>query len=258
MVGIYKITNPKGKIYIGQSVDLDKRKNTYKTLNAGVKGQPKLYNSLKKYSWEQHEWEIIIECNLEQLNEKEIYWGMYFDVLGKNGLNLKLGDAKGICSEETKQKMSQTHKGMKKPWAGMTMKLTKEHKEKLIKARKSTSNPVFQYDLKGNFIKEWLNPKQASIGLNLNQGYLWTIIDNPNKTLGGYRFTSIFYSSLPPTTRWENNKKLIIQYDLQNNKIQEWESAKAAALYYNIKIQGITACCRGEVKTCFKYIWKYA
>ena len=26
MVGIYKITNPKGKIYIGQSVDLDKRK----------------------------------------------------------------------------------------------------------------------------------------------------------------------------------------------------------------------------------------
>ena len=28
--GIYKITNPNGKVYIGQSIDIDKRWNKYK------------------------------------------------------------------------------------------------------------------------------------------------------------------------------------------------------------------------------------
>lgn len=30
MVGIYKITNPKGRIYIGQSVNIEQRKQNYK------------------------------------------------------------------------------------------------------------------------------------------------------------------------------------------------------------------------------------
>ena len=48
MIGVYKITSLKNKIYVGQTVDLERRKNTYKALNVGVKGQPKLYNSLLK------------------------------------------------------------------------------------------------------------------------------------------------------------------------------------------------------------------
>ena len=48
--GIYKITNPNGKVYIGQSIDIDKRWNKYKVKNC--KPQIRLYNSLNKYGGE--------------------------------------------------------------------------------------------------------------------------------------------------------------------------------------------------------------
>ena len=37
MIGIYKITNPKGKIYIGQSINIENRFKVYKRYNC--KGQ---------------------------------------------------------------------------------------------------------------------------------------------------------------------------------------------------------------------------
>ena len=32
MIGIYKITNPKGKVYIGQSIDINRRFNEYQKM----------------------------------------------------------------------------------------------------------------------------------------------------------------------------------------------------------------------------------
>jgi len=245
------------KVYIGQSIDIKKRKDQYKNLNSGVQGQPKIYNSIQKYGFENHRFEIIEECFIEQLNEREIYWGLYYNVLGKNGLNLRLGNGRGKISEELKIQISNKHKGMKKPWAGSNMKITEEHKVKLIHARKNTINIIFQYDLKGNFIKEWLNPKQAAIELNINNGYLHTILDT-EKTLGGFKFTKIKHDGVSSTTKWAKNKKSVLQYDLEGNFIKEWESAKEAAKTLNYKIQNITSCCRGEHKTSYKSIWKYA
>ena len=47
-IGIYKIVSPSEKIYIGQSINIEKRwEKNYKTLKC--KTQTKLYNSLKKY-----------------------------------------------------------------------------------------------------------------------------------------------------------------------------------------------------------------
>jgi group I intron endonuclease len=60
--GIYKITNPNGKVYIGQSIDIDKRWNKYKVKNC--KPQIRLYNSLNKYGWENHYKDIIEECEV--------------------------------------------------------------------------------------------------------------------------------------------------------------------------------------------------
>jgi group I intron endonuclease len=111
-IGIYKITNPQNKIYVGQSLYIEERFRKYSKLNC--KRQPKLYYSLKKYGFENHIFEIIEECSIEQLNEKEIYWGVKFDVLGENGLNLKLGNGKGSLTNITKQKISNSMLGKKK------------------------------------------------------------------------------------------------------------------------------------------------
>ena len=71
-IGIYKITNPEGKIYIGQSINIEKRWKGYK--NFHCKGQHKLYNSLKKYGPENHTFEIIEECIMEELDIREEFY----------------------------------------------------------------------------------------------------------------------------------------------------------------------------------------
>lgn len=116
MVGIYKITSPKGKLYIGQAIDIEKRFNQYRQINH-CKSQKKLYNSLKKYGPNTHIFEILEECGIEELNARERYWQDYFNVLEK-GLNLKLTSTtqnKTILSEETKKKISNSLKG-NIPW----------------------------------------------------------------------------------------------------------------------------------------------
>ena len=103
MIGIYKITSPTGKIYIGQSVDIERRKSEHnKFCHSG-----KLRNSFKKHGFENHKFEIKEECSIELLNERERYWQDFYDVLGPNGLNLVLTDTinkRKLCSEETKKR----------------------------------------------------------------------------------------------------------------------------------------------------------
>ena len=71
MVGIYKITSPSNKIYVGKSIDLDERKKNYK-YEGRRKKQHKLNNSINKYGWENHLFEIIEICEEENINDREI------------------------------------------------------------------------------------------------------------------------------------------------------------------------------------------
>ena len=56
MIGIYKITSPKGRVYIGQSIDILYRFKKYKQMQC--KGQVRLYNSFLKHNVENHLFEI--------------------------------------------------------------------------------------------------------------------------------------------------------------------------------------------------------
>jgi len=107
MIGIYKITNPKGKIYIGQSVNVEKRIKNYKYGLA--KEQSKLNRSFVKYGYDNHVFEIINSCNVEELNDFERYYQELYNCIGEKGLNLcyvKSSDRNGFHSEETKRKIS--------------------------------------------------------------------------------------------------------------------------------------------------------
>jgi len=105
MIGIYKITSPTKKVYIGQSVDIEKRFKTYEKLNC--KTQIILYNSFLKYGFESHKFEILCECDLKELNNKERYYQDIFSAMGINGMNCKLtksSDRSGKMSEYTRLK----------------------------------------------------------------------------------------------------------------------------------------------------------
>lgn len=124
--GIYKITSPNNKVYIGQSVDIEKRWNVYKTYHCKL--QTYLYNSLKKYGWEKHKFDVLCQCDSSELNNLELYYiELYQSFNSKNGLNLRSGGGQGnICSEETKNKIR-----LKK----INIPLSEEHKNNLKKSR---------------------------------------------------------------------------------------------------------------------------
>lgn len=106
ITGIYKITSPTGKIYIGKSIDINKRFIGYKNLHCEF--QTKLYHSFVKHGIENHKFEIICECDVSKLSELEIYYiGMYKSFNSKNGLNLRAGGEGGVVSDETRKKMSE-------------------------------------------------------------------------------------------------------------------------------------------------------
>lgn len=112
MIGIYKITSPSGRVYIGQSRCIEKRFLEYKRHK--YKRQTRLNVSIERYGLEAHKFEVIEECKFELLNERERYWQDYYEVLGRNGLNCCLTNTSKkpfIVSKETKEKISKSRKG---------------------------------------------------------------------------------------------------------------------------------------------------
>ena len=108
MIGIYKITSPSGKVYIGQTTNFTKRKSYYK--NGAKPYQVRIHNSLQKYGYDAHSIVLIEQCSVDNLNERERYWQDFYDVIGENGLNCRLTETKdksGFISEESKAKMSE-------------------------------------------------------------------------------------------------------------------------------------------------------
>lgn len=128
MIGIYRITSPSGRIYIGQSIRLEERIYEYKK-NKNCDRQRKLFNSFKKYGVEKHIFEIIEECSIENLNNRERYWQEHYNTLvkGLNCILTKSTDKRAVFSECVREKMSISRKGKKQ---------SKEHISKRVNSKK--------------------------------------------------------------------------------------------------------------------------
>lgn len=90
MIGIYKITNKiNGHCYIGQSVDIATRWIHHKNYPVEKSKYP-LYLAFKKYGIENFSFDLIEECSIDELNEKEIFYIKHFNSYF-NGYNQTLG-----------------------------------------------------------------------------------------------------------------------------------------------------------------------
>ncbi len=54
-----------------------------------------------------------------------------------------------------------------------------------------------------------------------------------------------------------NKTMVVLQYDMNEKLIKEWESAKVAAAAMDVSLSLIRMCCRGEQKFCKGFIWRY-
>lgn len=219
IIGIYKITSPSGRIYIGQSWNIKNRWKSYK--KKSFTSKTKLYNSLKKYGWENHIFEIIhqFEENIiqEVLDYYEIFFIKYYKLSGYNLLNIRDGGSKGKHAEKTKEllkqqrtgykfskevieKLKETRKGSgngmygKKHSQETKDKISKIHKNKIVskEARQKQidgiSKTILQLDYnKINIIKEWKSATEAGKAL----GFTGTIISHAIKS--NYRAKGFYW-----------------------------------------------------------------
>ncbi len=218
IIGIYKITSPSGRIYIGQSINIEDRWSIYEKYSSIYKSQPKLNKSLLKYGYEQHQFEIIEECPESYLDELETWWKYYYGIqCVENGLNCSYWDKTPMRgrkqTKEAKQKISNSKKG--KPSPKTTFKKGKDNKHFGKSKSKESINKVIK----------------ALTGKCKSREHIEKI------SLG--------------------RKKSIIQYDLEGKFIKEWDSAKDASIELKQWKSNITQCCKGKYKSACGYIWKY-
>lgn len=92
MTGIYKITNKiTGQCYIGQSSKIEQRwtkhRNTCTNPNYNEYKYP-LYRAMRKYGIDNFSFEVLEECLIDELNEKEKYYiTLYQSQITANGYN---------------------------------------------------------------------------------------------------------------------------------------------------------------------------
>ena len=240
--GIYKITSPNNRIYIGQSVNIHKRFLRYKRLDCI--NQPILYNSFKKYNVENHSFEIIEECNIKELNDRERYWQEYYDVIGNKGLNCVLQETSTIKRELTKE--------------------LKERKSKIIiNLNLKKKENIYQYDKEGNLIKKWNNTSEIKINYpDINYEALNKCLNNKYKFWNTYGFiwkkdellTKEQLDISKKIIEKSEKDKTIIQYDLNGNFVKEWKNQKEIFKVLNLQVSN---CVSGKVSNTVGFIWKY-
>lgn len=98
-IGIYKIENLiNGKVYIGQSVDIEKRINHHFTEAAfnekNIEYNAPIHQAIRKYGADKFKVDILEECLKIDLDAQEVYWIKYyrsFPPSANKGYNLTAG-----------------------------------------------------------------------------------------------------------------------------------------------------------------------
>jgi group I intron endonuclease len=218
MIGIYKITSPNNRIYIGQSVNIKKRFISYKRMYVKNEGQTRLHRSFLKYGVNNHKFELVCECIESELNNYERYYQELFNCLN-DGLNCRLtktNDRSGSVSKETLLKMSIASMG-NTHWEGK--KHTQETKDKIKLANT------------GRKFSEEVNKSKGRKGRESNR-------------------KGIFSENNPRSIK-------VLQFDLNDNLIKEWNCLMDIRRELDYHIGNVSSCLKGNLKTYKKFKWQY-
>ena len=213
--GIYKIKNNiNNKIYIGQSVDIEKRwnKHLYATDDFVI------HKAIRKYGKNNFTFSILEECEMEFLDEKENYWIAYYDSTmpkgynmipgGSNGAGLAKGhevnqyDLKGnfIASYRSANQASQATgidhwsicaccRGEYKHSGGYQWKYCDDDIKEIKPIKVRVEYAVLQIDKNSDkIIQEFQSIKEASIKTSIASSTICNVCNGKGKTAGGYKW----------------------------------------------------------------------
>lgn len=220
--GIYKYQNNiNGKVYIGQAVDIQARYRGHKSSSFNPRDKDYnmvIHQAIRKYGLENFSFEVIEECEREQLNEREVYWIAYYDSYRK-GYNATEGGNE-----------SHIHLG----------------------------KPIELFTLQGEYVTEYPNITEAAKAIGVNRGTLYGILRGERLSAKGYQFRLKGDTTpITPYKSKQGGKIPIYQYTKDGTFIKEWESATAAGRELNIDSSSITKVLKGKLKSCGGYAWRY-
>lgn len=283
--GIYKIENKiNGKIYIGQSIEIEHRWQKHLAANDDFV----IHKALKKYGKENFDFSIIEECNSLELDNKEKYWIDYYNSLIPNGYNMIPGGSQGLGLAKGKPVQQYDLKGnfiAEYPSAHQASSATginfssicaccrneishtKEFQWKCTNDKNKIINiinnheaiiverKVYQYNLDGKLIKIYNNLNEASINSGISKSIICKVCRFQGNTAGGYVWRYEGNNFSDHKTKPKN--RVVEQYDLNGNYLQTFNSITEAAKKTNSNCGNIQSVCAGKKKTSNGYIWKY-
>lgn len=218
--GIYLITNPNGEKYVGATKNLEQRFNDYKRIYRVI-CQKDLYNSLLKFGISAHTIEVLEYCNISEKDDLEKYYIKKFDCV-ENGLNRSFG-GRGVNSPRTEEWIKNNSESVKKP--------------------------ILQYDLNGNFIKEWKSAKDVEIELGFDRK---NISSNLRRvTHKAYEYIWVFKGEDLLITKKKTRGKKVL--DTENNII--YNNISAASDATGLKYSTLRAMLCGIFKNKTKLIY---
>lgn len=102
---IYKITNQEnGKMYVGKTERTPKERFQEHIKKAKLHTNRYLYDAMNHYGYENFVIETLEECEINQLNEREIYWISFLNTLTPNGYNMTNGGDGGNTWDKNNNK----------------------------------------------------------------------------------------------------------------------------------------------------------
>ena len=240
---IYKIVNDiNDKVYIGQTSEtIEKRWARHKrSRNYKKYKHIHFYMALNKYGIDHFFVSEVMKISAntkeelkKELNKWEKYYISEFNSF-RNGYNSTEG-GDGVMTgfrhtEESKKKMSKSHKGAI---------LTEETRRKMSLAHKGLTFSEETRKILSEKAKMRIRSQES-------------IRKSADKHIG------LKMSNKTKQKLKECNKRTILQYDLQNNFITEWDTIKEAANSLGLKSASpIRQCLTGKSKQSHGYIWKY-
>lgn len=200
--GIYKIIIA-NHFYIGSSNNIMNRLRTHRnSLLNKCHHNHTMQNCFNKYGLEALMFDIVEECSEDIILERE---GYYISTLRPN-MNHILDPTRPAPSEET-------------------IKLaiaTRKKNNLLLNRRASNIKKVYQYDIEGNFIKEWDAATDAAAYYECEVSALCACCNNRAKTCCGFQWSYQKEEKTKPIKNWKGN--IIIQYDSNMNPVMAWNS----------------------------------
>jgi group I intron endonuclease len=232
---IYLIINKiNDKKYVGQTRQLLNKRWSYHITESKTYRDRPLYKAMNKYGIDNFNIRILEECDVEKLNEREIWWINFFDSY-LYGYNATTGGDYFEHSEETKKKISATMSEVNRSdeWVsnvskGLKNKLEKGEKWGFMlcenKGGAHAKRKIQGVNIITNEIVEFDSLREAAKKIKGNEKYAGNIgnsIKN-NWTAYGYKWTKIDNRPI---------KKPIIGYDKKTGDlVYEFESANKASL----------------------------